>query len=216
MKLAVWLDTTFNCSSATLWNPVPLSIVALEPEVPSNSTTFASFPTKLTKYSVAIFAPSTLSDAIEQSTSTPLTARSREITFIPFAIASFTAGATASESTGFTIKILIFFEIKSSISLVCFAASSPASTTIKSLPSSFALSLAPWLKVTKNGLFNVDTENPILPFPTTAPSEPALDSSPSILHPTNENASIADDTRVTIFLSFIIMPPRVRLFLKFL
>ena len=203
MKLAVWLDTTFNWSSAILWNPAPLSIVALEPEVPSNSTTFASFPTKLTKYSVAILAPSTLSDAIEQSTSTPLTARSKDITLIPFAIASFTAGATASESTGFTIKTLIFFEIKSSISLVCFAASSPASTTIKSLPSSFALSFAPWLNVTKNGLFSVDTENPMLPFPTKLPSELAPFSSPSILHPTKENANIADETRATNFLSFI-------------
>ena len=140
-----------------------------------------------------------------QSTSTPFTPRSTEITLIPLEIASFTAGATASESTGFTIRTLIFFEIRSSISLVCFAASSPASTTISFSPSVFAFSFAPSLNVTKNGLFKVETENPILPFPDISPD--AFSVSPSIvmaLHPVNPNTRTAAASILTTL--FILIP----------
>ena len=129
------------------------------------------------------------------------------MTLIPFDTASFTAGATASESTGLTINTLMFLEIRSSISLVCFAVSSPASTTIRSTPSSSALSFAPSLNVTKNGLFKVDTENPILPFPTLSPSPVATFSSPSIviaLQPVMENIIATVRTAAAIFFNFIL------------
>lgn len=140
-----------------------------------------------------------------QSTSTPFTPRSTEITLIPLETASFTAGATASESTGFTIRTLIFFEIRSSISLVCFAASSPASTTISFSPSVFAFSFAPSLNVTKNGLFNVETENPILPFPAASPDTFSV--SPSIiiaLQPVTPNTITAAASTLTNL--FILIP----------
>ena len=100
------------------------------------------------------------------------------MTLIPLDTAFFTAGATASESTGFTINTPTFLEIKSSMSLVCFAASSPASTTIRFPPSSSALALAPSARDTKNGLFRVETEKPMA-FPPFA--EPSEVSSPSIV-----------------------------------
>ena len=206
LKLAVWLDTTSSCSSATRWKPSPLSMVALAPEVPWISAVFAPSPMRLTIYSVAILAPSTLSEAMAQSTSTPLTTRSTEMTLIPAATASCTAGATASESTGLTMRTLIFLEIRSSISLVCFAASSPASTTIRSAPSSSAFASAPSLRVTKNGLFSVDTEKPMLPFPPLPPSV-ILPSSPSMvmaLQPASENPMTAVSRSAAIFFIFII------------
>ena len=73
-----------------------------------------------------------MSDAIEQLTDSPLTARSTEITLTPAALADLTAGATASESTGLIIITFAPFETKSSMSLICFTTSSPASTTVKS------------------------------------------------------------------------------------
>ena len=159
-----------------------------------------------TRYSVAIFAPATLSDAIWQSTSTPFTTRSTEITLIPFEIASFTAGATASESTGFTIRTDTFLDTRSSTSLVCLAASSPASTVISFAPFSSASACAPSARLTKNGLFNVDTDNPIAPFPTTPFSPTSAVPSPSIVmiwHPAAEDNIAHAAVRATIFFIFI-------------
>ena len=116
---------------------------------------------------------------MEQSTSTPLTTRSTAMTLMPFSIASSTAGATASESTGLTIRTAIFLEIRSSMSLVCFAESSPASTTMRSTPSSFAFASAPSDRVTKKGLFRVDRDRPTLPSTAAAPSSAAAVSSPA-------------------------------------
>ncbi|MPN65017.1 hypothetical protein SDC9_212796 [bioreactor metagenome] len=58
----------------------------------------------------------------------------------------------------------MFFDIKSSMSFTCFAESSPASTTISSTPNSAAFAFAPSTNVTKNGLFNVDTDSPTTIF----------------------------------------------------
>ena len=44
--------------------------------------------------------------------------------------------------------------------LVCFAVSSEALTTLKLILSSFAFCFAPSERLTKNGLFKVETDNP--------------------------------------------------------
>ena len=46
------------------------------------------------------------------------------------------------------------------MSLVCFAVSSEALTTLKLILSSFAFCFAPSERLTKNGLFKVETDNP--------------------------------------------------------
>ena len=205
LKLAVWLAATWRDWSATWWKPAPLSMVAEAPGTPCNSATLAPSPTRSMRYSVAILAPATLSEAIWQSTSTPLTPRSTAITLIPWDMALFTAGATASESTGLTISTPTFLDTKSSMSLVCLAASSPASTTTSSTLFSVAAFLAPSVRVTKNGLFRVETEKPI-----TFPLLPSLTfSSPSMvmaLQPPIVISIVPAAISASIFLIFTVFP----------
>ena len=117
---------------------------------------------------VASSAPRTLSDAIWHSISVPLTARSTAITLTPLDLANSTAPVTASESTGLTIRTEMPEATRSSMSEVCFAASSPASATVSFTPAASAAFCAPSTRVTKKGLFWVETARPMEPSPTTA------------------------------------------------
>ena len=149
---------------------------------------------------VASSAPRTLSDAIWQSISTPLTARSTEMTLTPLALAASTAPVTASESTGLTIRTETPLLTRSSMSEVCLVTSSPASTTLRLTPAASAAFFAPSTRVTKKGLFWVETDRPMVPLAVcwTLPSSPSM----TMRQAVQDRAITTHSTRARILFMF--------------
>ncbi len=96
------------------------------------------------------------------------------------------------------------------MSLTCFPGSSCASIVITLIPSASAASSTLFDNVTKYGLFNVDTEKPIVisPESSASPASPS-DAGLSVEHPainsTAANTAIA--LKNVFILFFIIIPP---------
>ena len=178
-KSADCLATTLNFWSATLWKPSPRSRVAEAPGMPSSSATFTPSPSFLIMYSAAISPPFTLSEATREAM-VPLSAlRSRAITGIFALLAASTEVEMAAESTGFTKSTLTPCWSRSATSLACFAGSFWASTIFTLTPSSLAFASTPSLTETKNGLFKVEMEKPIVVVPLFL-SAAGADSSPEL------------------------------------
>src|SRR5919201_3879821 len=98
----------------------------------------------------------------------PFAARSSAITGIPASLAFWTDGTMASESVGFTRMTSSRWVMKFAIWSACFALSLTASTTTSSAPAWSAALWAPFRRLTKKGLFSVDSASPIF-FPGALP-----------------------------------------------
>lgn len=107
-------------------------------------------------------------------------------------LAERTEGPAASESTGLTMTADRLPLTKFWSWLACWEASFWASVTVRSTPSFFASSSAPFLICTKNGLFSVDSDSPI--FWLLPPEEPLCSSE---VAPTTATATTAAITYVS-------------------
>ncbi len=128
--------------------------------MPSSSTTLPEPPNASHRNSPAIRPPATLSDAMCETISPPAAPRSIVNTGMPASLAFWIEGTIASASVGLTSSASTPFWIRSSTLVASLAGSSCASTTISSTPAFPAASSAPSFNVTKNGLFNVDSDSP--------------------------------------------------------
>src|ERR687897_465672 len=126
-------------------------------------------PTSRINSSPAKLPPCTLSEAMVVESSPPEAPRSRAMTGLLAWFAASIAGTTASESTGFTRITFTCWVTKFWMSSCCWAVSFCASETMSSAPASSAALWAPSRRVTKNGLFSVETESPILAPPPSPP-----------------------------------------------
>src|SRR5918994_2151400 len=169
-KLALWLATTSMALWASIasWKPCPLSRAGSAPGVPSSWATLP-LPTSRINSSPARLPPCTLSEAMAVESSPPDAPRSRAMTGMLAWFAASIAGTTASESTGFTRITFTCWVTKFWMSSCCWAVSFCASETMSSAPASSAALWAPSRRVTKNGLFSVETESPILAPPPSPP-----------------------------------------------
>ena len=163
-KSAFCLATTFSFLSAMLWKPCPRSRVAEAPGIPSSSATSAPSPSFCTRKSAAISPPLILLEAIWATTSPESEERSMVITGILASLAATTELPIAAESTGLTIRTLTPCSIRSETSLACLAGSFCASTILTSTPCLAASALTLSAILTKNGLFCVETEKPMVIF----------------------------------------------------
>src|SRR5215213_2629734 len=172
-KLAVWLETSCTASWAfiTSSKPCPLSRVGLVPGMPSSWAT-GPLPTSWISSFAAILPPSTLSEAMRVSSLPPEAPRSSAMTGMLAWFAAWTTGTTASESTGLIRIASTCWVTKFWTSSCCVAASSCASAIISFAPSFLAACWAPLRRVTKNGLFRVEIESPILGPPPSPPPPP--------------------------------------------
>ncbi len=130
--------------------------------------------------------PSTLSEATSADVCALLTPRSTAMTGMPSLFAARTEGPAASESTGLTTTADRPPLTKFCSWLACWEASFWASVTVRSTPSFFASSSAPFLICTKNGLLSVDSDSPI--FWSLPPEEPLCSSE---VAPTTATATTA-------------------------
>src|SRR5215217_3386052 len=169
-KLAPWLATTSTALWAPIasWKPCPLSRAGSAPGVPSSWATLP-LPTSRINSSPARLPPCTLSEAMVVASSPPDAPRSSAMTGMLAWFAASIAGTTASESTGFTRIAFTCWVTKFWMSSCCWAVSFCASETMSSAPASSAALWAPSRRVTKNGLFSVETESPILAPPPSPP-----------------------------------------------